>query len=86
MYNKIDFLFDILLVLKQFFKYMKVDINIVYPKQIKNKVTSLSEEEKLHEIAWVNVDDKVLLEHVNIIIEVMTKAKKELEGLNDKAN
>ena len=36
---------DILLVLKQFFKYMKVDINIVYPKQIKNKVTSLSEDD-----------------------------------------
>ncbi len=36
---------DILLVLKQFFKYMRVDINITYPKQLKNKVESLSEDD-----------------------------------------
>lgn len=36
---------DILLVLKQFLKYMNIKIDIVYPKQIKSKAISLSDNE-----------------------------------------
>lgn len=36
-------------------------------------------EDKLAEIATVNVDDEYLLEHINMILEVLNKAKKELE-------
>lgn len=36
---------DILLILKQFFKYEKMDINIVYPKVNKNIIVTFNEEE-----------------------------------------
>ena len=36
---------DILLILKQFFKYEKMDINIIYPKVPKNLIVTFKEEE-----------------------------------------
>lgn len=41
---------------------------------------SLDFEEKLIEIANINTSDEYLLEHINIMIEVLNKAKQELEG------
>lgn len=40
-------------------------------------------EDKLIEIANVNTSDEYLLEHINIMLEVLNKAKKELEVKND---
>lgn len=45
----------------------------------------LSHDEKIIEIASVSDDDKYLLEHINVMIEVLNKAKKELEENNDKS-
>ena len=44
-----------------------------------NGCYNLSFEDKLVEIASVNEDDDVLLEHINIMIEILEKAKKEIE-------
>lgn len=40
-------------------------------------------EDKLIEIANVNTSDEYLLEHINIMLEVLNKAKKELKVKND---
>ena len=44
-----------------------------------NGCYNLSFEDKLVEIASVTEDDGVLLEHITIMIEVLEKAKKEIE-------
>ena len=38
-------------------------------------------EEKLAEIATINKDNAYLLEHINIMLEILGKAKEELERL-----
>ena len=38
-------------------------------------------EEKLVEIATISEDDTYLLEHINIMLEILSKAKEELERL-----
>lgn len=41
--------------------------------------TSFSFEEQLIELASVNDSDEVLLEHIDIMIEILEAAKKEIE-------
>lgn len=45
--------------------------------------SNLSFEEKISEIAFVTSDDKILLEHIDNVIKVMSEAKKELESNNE---
>lgn len=41
--------------------------------------SNVSFEEKLVELANVNVSDEILLEHIDIMIEILEAAKKEIE-------
>ena len=45
-----------------------------------NSVMSLEHVEHIAEIALVNTDDEVLLEHINHMLGVLEKAKKEIES------
>lgn len=45
--------------------------------------TNLSYEEKIIEMADVTSDDKKLLEHINLAIEVLLKAKEEINNEMD---
>ena len=44
-----------------------------------NGISSLGFEERVIEISSVNESDDVLLEHINIMIDVLGKAKEEIE-------
>ena len=46
--------------------------------------SQLDYEEKLSEIAAINIYNNYLLEHINVMLDILTKAKQELEGEDGK--
>lgn len=51
-----------------------------------NNAAALSFEDRVIEISSVNESDDVLLEHINIMIDVLGKAKEEIEKEKNETN
>ena len=59
------------------------------PKEVAKEIvitylpnTAFSAAERLDEICKISEDDKVLLKHINVIINIMKKAKKQIQEEN----